>query len=225
MASTETPAAAPEAEKVVEIPAAEAPPTSTEVEKEADAPPPPPEVKASIDAPPVDYFAVAEVVLRFLLFASAVVAVVVTVTSKQTKQVPVQFPPFQASVPAKFDHSPAFIYFVAALSVAGLYSIITTTLSFYALLKPGCCPQLLSHFLIFDVLLLGIVAAATGAAGAVAYIGLRGNSHLGWRKACNVYDEFCKHVGSSVFVSLFASIVLALLVLLSVYSLSKKIPK
>ncbi|XP_011071479.1 CASP-like protein 1 [Sesamum indicum] len=218
MASTETPAAAAEAEKV-----AEAAPTSTEVEKEAEAPPP--EVKASADAPPVDYFAVAEVVLRFLLFASAVVAVVVTVTSNQTKQVPLQFPPFQASLPAKFNHSPAFIYFVAALSVAGLYSIITTLLSFYALLKPGCCPQVLSHFVIFDVLLLGVVASATGAAGAVAYIGLRGNSHLGWKKACNVYDEFCKHVGSSIFVSLFASIVLTLLVLLSIYSLSKKITK
>ncbi|KAK4433944.1 CASP-like protein IN26 [Sesamum alatum] len=221
MASAETPAA-PEPEKVVEPPAeAEAPPASTEV-VEAQVPP---EVKGTADAPPVDYFAVAEVVLRFLLFASAVVAVVVMVTSKQTKQVPVQIPPFQASVPAKFNHSPAFIYFVAALSVAGLYSIITTFLSFYALLKPGCCPQVLSHFVIFDVLLLGVVAAATGAAGAVAYIGLKGNSHLGWKKACNVYDEFCKHVGSSIFVSLFASIVLALLVFFSIYSLSKKIPK
>ncbi|GFP93408.1 CASP-like protein 1d1 [Phtheirospermum japonicum] len=192
-------------EKVEEIPAAEQ-------EKVAAAPP---EVKTPADGPPIDHFALAEVLLRFLLFASALVAVVVIVTSKQTIN----------SVPAKFNHSPAFIYFVAALSVAGLYSIITTILSFYALLKPGCYPKVLSHFVIFDVLLLGIVAAATGTAGAVAYIGLKGNSHVGWKKICNIYDDFCKHVGASVFVSLFASIVLAFLVLLSVYALSKKIPK
>ncbi|KAK6146138.1 hypothetical protein DH2020_020007 [Rehmannia glutinosa] len=197
MASAET--LAPEPEKVVET--TPAPPTEPETVVEAPSPEeekvaaPPPEVKTSGGAPPIDYFALAEVVLRFLLFASALVAVVVMVTRKQTKN------PLPA---AKFNHSPAFIYFVAALSVAGLYSIITTLLSFYALLKPGC---------------------STGTAGAVAYIGLKGNSHVGWRKICNVYDDFCKHVGASVFVSLFASIVLAFLVLLSVYALSKKIPK
>ncbi|CAA3027342.1 CASP 1 [Olea europaea subsp. europaea] len=185
----------------------------------------PPEVKTPAASPSTDCFALADVVLRFLLFASALVAVVVMVTSKQTEKFPIlPFPPFLVALPAKFTHSPAFIYFVAALSVAGLYGIITTLLSFYALLKPGCCPTVLSHFVIFD-LLLGIVAAATGAAGGVAYIGLKGNSHVGWKKVCNVYDEFCRHLGASIAVSLFGSIVLVLLVLLSVYSLSKKIPK
>ncbi|PIM98162.1 hypothetical protein CDL12_29361 [Handroanthus impetiginosus] len=215
MASTETPA--PEPEKV-----AEAPPPK--VEKVAEVPPP--EVKTQGGAPPSDYFALGEVVLRFLLFAAALVAVVVMVTSKQTEKRPIPFPPFQTNyVTVKFNHSPAFIYFVAALSVAGLYGIITTLLSFYAILKPGCCPKLLSHFVIFDVILLGIVAAATAAAGAVAYIGLKGNKHLGWGKVCDVYDDFCGHLAASFAVSLFASIVLVFLVLLSIYSLSKKIPK
>ncbi|XP_047977008.1 CASP-like protein 1 [Salvia hispanica] len=199
--STETPPV-PEPEPVVEAPVEEVPPSE-----------PPPEVKAP--AAPVNYLSVAEVVLRFLLFASAVVAVVVIVSSKETVN----------SRDAKFNYSPALIYFVAALSVAGLYSIITTLSSFYTLLKPGFCPQLLSHFLIVDVLLLGIVSAATGSAGAIAYTGLKGNSHLRWGKVCNVYDKFCTYVGASVAVSLFASVVLALLVLLSLYSISKKIPK
>ncbi|KAL2458557.1 CASP-like protein 1D2 [Forsythia ovata] len=218
MASTETPV--PEAEKVA-APPHEAPAVKPEKVE------PPPEVKTPAGAPPprIGYFALADVVLRFLLFASALVAVVVMVTSKQTERVPIPFPPFLAPVSAKFNHSPAFVYFVAALSVAGLYSIITTLLSFYALLKPGCYPTVLSHFVIFDVLLLGIVASATGTAGGVAYIGIKGNSHVGWRKVCKMYDEFCRHIGASIAVSLFGSIVLVLLVLLSIYSLSKKIPK
>ncbi|XP_057805999.1 CASP-like protein 1 [Salvia miltiorrhiza] len=213
MASVETPPV-PEPEPVVETPVPEPEPEEappTEVEKAVEEPPP--EVKTP--AAPLDYLALAEVVLRFLLFASALVAVVVIVTSKQTKN----------SRDAKFNYSPALIYFVAALSVAGLYSFITTLLSFYALLKPGCCPQLLSHFVIVDVILLGIVAAATGSAGSIAYTGLKGNSHLGWGKVCDVYDKFCTYVGASVAVSLFASVVLALLVLLSLHSLSKKVPK
>lgn len=74
-------------------------------------------------------------------------------------------------------------------------------------------------------LILGIVASATGAAGGVAYIGLKGNSHVGWTKICNVYDKFCQHVGASIAISLVASVVLVLLVILSAYSLSKKIPQ
>lgn len=180
-------------------------------------------------APPLDrpknYFPVAEAVLRVVLLASLVVAVVVMVTSKQTELIPVPFPPFRAPLSAKFTHSPAFIYFVAGLSVAGLYSIISTLASFYNLIKPGFCPLLISHFIILDVLMLGIVGSATGAAGGVAYIGLKGNSHVGWGKVCNLYDKFCRHLGASVAVSLFASIVLVVLIILSIHSLSKKIPK
>lgn len=74
-------------------------------------------------------------------------------------------------------------------------------------------------------LMLGIVASATGAAGGVAYIGLKGNSHVGWTKVCNMYGKLCRHLGASLAVSLFASIVLVMLIILSIHSLSKKIPK
>lgn len=189
--------------------------------------PPPPEAKTSGDAVPTKYFALLEFVLRFLLFASALVAVLLVVTSKQTKIVPVSpFSPFAvAPRDAKFNQSPAYIYFVTALSVTGLYALISTLISFYSLLKPGYFTKALSHFIILDVLLLGILASAIGAAGAVSYIGLKGNSHAGWRKVCNIYDKFCRHNAASLAVSLFGSIVLVLLVLLSVYALSKKIPK
>ncbi|CAA2983155.1 CASP 1 [Olea europaea subsp. europaea] len=201
------------------------PETTTSWEKEAARPPvapprPPTESRAS-----AAYFALVDVVLRFLLFASALVAVLVMVTSKQTEKVPIPIYPYQAPMSAKFNHSPAFVYFVAALSALGFYSIITSLFSLFALLRPGSCPKLVSHFVIFDVLFLGIVAAATGTAGGVAYIGLKGNSHTGWSKICNIYDKFCRHIGASIAVSLAASILLAMLVLFSISSLSKKIPK
>ncbi|GKU85539.1 hypothetical protein SLEP1_g205 [Rubroshorea leprosula] len=180
--------------------------------------PPPP-------APPckVDYFAV-DVALRVWLFAAAVTSVVVMVTSEETEVVPVPgVPNHILPLPAKFNHSPAFIYFVAALSVAGLYSIITALASISVLLKPDFSKTFLLHFAFLDLLMLGVVASAVGAAGAVGYIGLKGNSHVGWSKECSVYKKFCTHVGSSIAVALFAAVLLVLLSMLSISSLHRRI--
>lgn len=73
--------------------------------------------------------------------------------------------------------------------------------------------------------LLGMVASAIGAAGGVAYIGLMGNKEVQWNKICNLYSDFCRRGGASIAVSLFGSALLLLLVILSVHSLSKRIPK
>lgn len=68
----------------------------------------------------------------------------------------------------------------------------------------------------------GVMASAAGTAGSVAYLGLKGNSHVNWNKVCNVYDKFCRHVGSSAAVSLVASVLLVSLVVLSSYSLYRR---
>ncbi|KAF2310999.1 hypothetical protein GH714_018988 [Hevea brasiliensis] len=130
-------------------------------------PPPPPKR--------VDYFAI-DVGLRVLLFAATLTALVVMSTAKQTELASVPGSPVRVPVKAKFNHSPAFIYFVAALSVACLYSIITTLASLGVIAKPTYATTFLLYYVFWDVLMLGIVAAATGAAGGVAYIGLRGTN-------------------------------------------------
>ncbi|WCJ23547.1 CASP-like protein 1D1 [Euphorbia peplus] len=181
-----------------------------------------------VEAPPVqggrvDFFAV-DVGLRVLLFASTLTALIVIVTAKQTELLPV---PGLGFVPleAKFSDSPAFIYSLAALCVTCLYSIITTLASLGVLAKPIHATKFLFHYAIFDLLILGIMASQTGAAGGVAYIGLKGNSHVGWSEICNVYDTFCKHIASSIAISLFASVILVLLVSLSVFSLYSRVRK
>ncbi|XVF28405.1 hypothetical protein REPUB_Repub15cG0026700 [Reevesia pubescens] len=187
----------------------------------------PTEVEA---APPVaaskcpSNYSVVDVALRVLLFAASLSSVVVMVTSKQTELLPVPgLPNVRLPLPAKFDHSPAFIYFIAALSVTGFYSMITTLASVSLILKPTYNTSFLLVFAFLDALFMGIVASATGAAGSVAYIGLKGNSHVGWNKICGVYDKFCRHIGSSVALSLFAAILLVLLTMMSTFNLYKKI--
>ncbi|THU48528.1 hypothetical protein C4D60_Mb09t27200 [Musa balbisiana] len=150
--------------------------------------------------------------LRLLLFASAVSGLVVMVTSKQTKLIPVTVAPSSQIFvirDAKFQHSPAFI-------------IITMLVSFFSIASPSPSPKTLFLLILFDTLMAGVMASATGNAGSVAYIGLKGNSHVNWNKICNMYGKFCRHVGSSTAVSLVASIVLVLLVVLSSYSLYRR---
>ncbi|MBA0764864.1 hypothetical protein Gotri_014148, partial [Gossypium trilobum] len=114
-------------------------------------------------------------------------------------------------------------YFIAALSVTGFYSIITTLASLSIVLNPTYSKTFLLFFAFFDVVFVGIVASATGAAGAVGYIGLKGNTHVGWTKICNVYDKFCRYTASSLALSLFAAILLVLLSMISTFTLYKKI--
>ncbi|XP_071721996.1 CASP-like protein 1D1 [Rutidosis leptorrhynchoides] len=166
-----------------------------------------------------------DVVLRILLFVASLVAVVGMFTSKQTKNIYVVQYKIQVLKSAKFQNSPAFIYLVVALSVSGLYSIITTLASISIIMKPQYSTKFIIQFAIWDVIMLGIVASATGTAGGVAYIGMKGNNHVQWSKICNIYDKYCLHTGVSILFSLIASIILILLIAISVVSLYKKIPK
>ncbi|KAF5736935.1 CASP-like protein 1D1 [Tripterygium wilfordii] len=194
----------------------------TDLESKAVEAPPPPPPPATTGA---NLFTV-DVALRVLLFAAALVSVVVMSTAKQTELASVPgVPGVTVSLTAKFKHSPAFIYFVAALSVVGFYSIITSLASISVILKPNYQTLFSLLFVLGDVVALGLVASATGTAGGVAYIGLKGNSHVGWTKVCNVYDKFCRHIGSAVAVSLFGAVVLVALIFLSIFSIHRKIGK
>ncbi|PWA59847.1 hypothetical protein CTI12_AA387510 [Artemisia annua] len=160
---------------------------------------------------------VIDATLRAVLFASTNVALIAMVTSKETKMIPIS-PTMKVPLDASFDQSPAYIYYVSALSVACLYSIITCLSSVLALMKKGGNVMKLQFYLeILDSLLFGIVASATGAAAAVGYIAIKGNSHSRWSKFCNIYHSFCHQMEVSVFLSVISSLALLLLVCHSFY--------
>ncbi|KAK1417887.1 hypothetical protein QVD17_27022 [Tagetes erecta] len=168
---------------------------------------------------------IVDVALRAFLFVTSLVAVIVIVTSKQTKMIPVS-PLITIPVDVNWYMLHAYIYYVTAHCVGCLYSIITCATSILALKKIGrYSEKLQSQFVILDSVLLGIISSAAGAGAAIAYIGLKGNSYARWNKICNVFGSFCRHIGISVFMSLVSSVTLVLLVWLSVYALTKKITK
>ncbi|KAK1430821.1 hypothetical protein QVD17_13858 [Tagetes erecta] len=163
-----------------------------------------------------------DVALRAVLFVTALAALVVMVTSKQSKMVRVS-PLMAIPLDANWTQLPAYIYYVTAHCVACLYSLITCASSVLALKNTSkSTEKMQSCFVILDSLLLGIIGSASGAGAAVAYIGIKGNSHSRWNKICNVFGSFCHHIGISVFMSLISTVTLVLLVWLSFYMLTKK---
>ncbi|WVZ62811.1 hypothetical protein U9M48_012513 [Paspalum notatum var. saurae] len=170
-------------------------------------------------------FSGADVALRALLFAVTLSALVVLATAKQTALVPYPLAPqILVPVPAKFKDSPALIYLLVALCVTCLYSLLTALSSLRLIAGSGSASAAKTLFLLvlLDVFYAAMMASATGAAGGVAWIGLKGNSHTQWNKICNVYGKFCRHIGSSAFLALIASIILVLLAILNAYSLYRR---
>nr|XP_004296797.2 PREDICTED: CASP-like protein 1D1 [Fragaria vesca subsp. vesca] len=123
-----------------------------------------------------------------------------------------------ASDSVKFTDSPSFIYFVAALSVAGFYGIITKLSTCLLICLAPSSSIMLVIFAFFDVLILGTVASATGTAGSVAYSIFVGD-------LCSTYSRFCRHLGVALGFALFASLLLVILLWTSLISLYKRIPK
>ncbi|KAI3804632.1 hypothetical protein L1987_26330 [Smallanthus sonchifolius] len=182
-----------------------------------------PDHKSSKGADGVKNHGAVDAALRAVVFVGGLAAVIVMVTSKQSKMIQIS-PTMSIPLDANWNQSPAYIYYVAAFSVACLYSIITGVSSVLTLKKTGGnSTKMQFHLAILDSVLLSIVSSAVGAALGVAYIGLKGNSHSFWNEICNAYGSFCHHLSASITMAIISTSALLLLVWLSYYKLLKKI--
>ncbi|XP_076952427.1 CASP-like protein 1 isoform X3 [Bidens hawaiensis] len=168
---------------------------------------------------------VIDAVLRAVVLVAGVAAVIIMVTSKQSKLMALPFSPTTiVSLDANWNQSPAYIFYVAAFSVACLYSIITGISSVLTLKKTGgSSTKLKFHFAILDSLLLAILSSALGAELGVAWIGLKGNHYSFWKEICNAYGSFCHHLAATTIMAIISIVALLLLVWRSFYIFSKKL--
>ena len=68
---------------------------------------------------------------------------------------------------------------------------------------------------ILDVAMIGLLFSSNGAATAIGLMGYKGNSHVQWKKVCNVFDRFCDQGVAALAVSLAGAIAFFVLVLLA----------
>ncbi|CDO98909.1 unnamed protein product [Coffea canephora] len=164
-----------------------------------------------------------DVILRFLAFASTLVAAIVLGVDKQTKLVSMTvvstLPPITVPVTAKWHYMSAFVYFVVANVVACAYAALSLLL---VLGNRGAKKGLALMIITLDLVMVALLSSGGGAALAVGLIGYRGNSHVQWNKVCNVFGRFCNQVAGAIVVSLLGSAAFLLLVLLAMINLHKK---
>lgn len=175
-------------------------------------------------SPPVELRR-APLILRILLFKVSLTALIVLVTAKQTVVVPVLMPPsfVLAPVAAQFKDSPALIYLLVGLCMTTLYSLLTAFSSLKSIRSSASSSaKRIFVLILLDIYHAAIMASATGTAGAVAWVGLKGNEHTRWNKICNIYDKFCRHIGTSTFLALVASILLVILAALNANTLYRR---
>ncbi|XP_027085799.1 CASP-like protein 1B2 [Coffea arabica] len=158
--------------------------------------------------------------LRLFAFFATVSATVVMAINKQTLTVVVATigrTPIQASVTAKFQHTPAFIFFVIANGLASIHNLLMLIVE---LIGHKFDFKGLRYLLIpiLDMLNVALVSGGTSAAVFIGELARNGNSHAKWNKICDKFSTYCNHGGGAMIAS---SIGLVLMIIVTVISITK----
>ncbi|KAM7275186.1 hypothetical protein ACFE04_017052 [Oxalis oulophora] len=161
-----------------------------------------------------------EVALRLMALLLTLTAAILAGVDKETTSISITLvdgtPPIEIPVKAKWQYLSAF--FVAANAIACTYA--TASLVLTIAMKQNTRATLAINVL--DIMILGLLYSANGAATGVGLIAHNGNSHAQWNKVCPMVEGFCHRLGAAIFLSLLGSVVFVWLVVLTVMNLRRK---
>lgn len=110
-------------------------------------------------------------------------------------------------------------YFVAVNAAVCAYTTLSLLLSMVG--KTGKS-SLAILIILLDLVFLVLLSSGIGAGSAVGVLGAKGNTHVGWKKVCNYYGKFCRHVAASLLVSFVGMVGLLLLIILAVLNVYRR---
>ncbi|CAN7027212.1 hypothetical protein BRARA_F03733 [Brassica rapa] len=151
--------------------------------------------------------------LRVLAFLATLSAAIVMGLNKETKTFVVGNvgnTPIKATFTAKFQHTPAFVYFVVANAMVSFHNLLMIALQLFGGKTELTGFRLLS-IAILDMLNVTLLSAAANAAGFMAEVGKNGNKHARWDKICDRFATYCDH-GAGALIAAFAGVVLMLII-------------
>ncbi|XP_030971765.1 CASP-like protein 1B2 [Quercus lobata] len=151
--------------------------------------------------------------LRLVAFLATASATIVMALNKQTNTLVVATVgnnPIKASLTAKFQHTPAFVFFVVANVMASFHNLLILLLEIVGH-KIDYKGLRLAIIAILDMLIVVLAAAGDGAALFMAELGKNGNSHARWNKICDKFQTFCDH-GSGALIASFIGLILLLII-------------
>ncbi|VVB12290.1 unnamed protein product [Arabis nemorensis] len=151
--------------------------------------------------------------LRIFAFMATLAAAIVMGLNKETKTLVVATigtTPIKATLTAKFQHTPAFVFFVIANVMVSFHNLLMIVLQIFKPKLEIKCFNLIS-VAILDMLNASLVSAAANAAAFMAELGKNGNKHAKWNKICDRFAIYCDHGGGAL-IAAFAGVILMLLI-------------
>ncbi|KAG2282922.1 hypothetical protein Bca52824_054142 [Brassica carinata] len=149
--------------------------------------------------------------LRVLAFSATLSAAIVMGLNKETKTFVVGNvgnTPVKATFTAKFQHTPAFVFFVVANAMVSFHNMLMIAVHLFGVKMEFTSFRLLS-VAILDMLNVTLISAAANAAAFISEVGKNGNKHARWDKICDRFATYCDH-GAGALIAAFAGVVLML---------------
>ncbi|POO03273.1 Casparian strip membrane protein [Trema orientale] len=162
--------------------------------------------------------------LRIASFLATASATIVMALNKETKTLVVATigsNPVTATLTAKFQYDPAFVFFVVANGIASLHNLLMIVVDLFRhkFNDRGICFVMIP---IFDMLIMALAAAGDGAATFIAELGKNGNSHARWNKICDKFGPYCDRGGGALIASFIGLGLLLVITGLSIIKLQTK---
>ncbi|CAN7001751.1 unnamed protein product [Brassica oleracea var. botrytis] len=118
--------------------------------------------------------------------------------------------PVKATFTAKFQHTPAFVFFVVANAMVSFHNMLMIAVHLFGGKMEFTSFRLLS-VAILDMLNVTLISAAANAAAFISEVGKNGNKHARWDKICDRFATYCDH-GAGALIAAFAGVVLMLII-------------
>ncbi|XP_021827220.1 CASP-like protein 1C1 [Prunus avium] len=142
--------------------------------------------------------------LRLMAVAATLSAAIVMVTSHERSNI------LGLSFEAKYNHTPAFRYFVIA-------NAIVTAYGFLVLFLPSKS-QLWRLVVALDLVLTMLLTSGISAALAIGSVGRHGNSYAGWLPICGQVPKYCDQVKGALIASFVGLIIYVVLLLYAIHN-------
>ncbi|XP_058735776.1 CASP-like protein 1B1 [Vicia villosa] len=161
--------------------------------------------------------------IRIITFLATASATIVMALNKQTKNFVVATVgsiPVTVPLVAKFQHTPAFIFFVVANGIVSFHNLVMIAMD---ILGPKFDNKGLQLALIavLDTMALALASAGDGAATSMSELGRNGNSHAKWNKICDKFETYCNRGGGALIASFIGLILLLIVTVMSINKLLK----
>ncbi|XP_057765060.1 CASP-like protein 2B1 [Salvia miltiorrhiza] len=158
---------------------------------------------------------IAELILRCLICALALVSAVLIATDTQVKEF------FTIRKRAKFTDMKALVFLVVANGIAAAYSLFQVVRCGVSMLRGTVLFNKPLAWAIFsgDQVLAYLSLAAVGASAQSAVFSKYGETELEWMKTCTMFGKFCNQIGEGVATSLLMTLSTLILSAVSAFSL------